>query len=86
MNEKIRQFSKSVALKWFEQNKNDLILLTDHEVKLKLKHELTSKMNIKIDPKTINEALSLILKEKKKTITKKIKDIHSKNKIYKTRF
>jgi hypothetical protein len=86
LNEKIRQFSKSVALKWFEQNKNDLILLTDHEVKLKLKHELTSKMNIKIDPKTINEALSLILKEKKKTITKKIKDIHSKNKIYKTRF
>jgi len=86
LNEKIRQFSKSVALKWFEQNKNDLILLTDHEVKSKLKHELTSKMKFKIDPKTINEASSLILKEKKKTITRKIKDIHSKNKIYKTRF
>jgi hypothetical protein len=86
LNEKIRQFSKSVALKWFEQNKNDLILLTDHEVKSKLKHELTSKMKLKIDPKNINEASSLILKEKKKTITRKIKVIHSKNKIYKTRF
>ena len=57
--------SNSWALEWFQNNKNQLVTLTDHQIKLKLFQELTK--YYKIDQKIFNQIFSIVLVFQKKT-------------------
>jgi hypothetical protein len=57
--------SNEWASKWFAKNKNELISLTDRQLKFKL-YQVLAKYS-KIDQKIFNEILSLVLVYKKKT-------------------
>jgi hypothetical protein len=60
------------ALKWFEQNKNELISIKNNELKLKLYQELmASKKYQKIDQKTFDEIYKKVLYRKKTFILEK---------------
>ena len=57
--------SNSWALEWFQNNKNQLVTLTDHQLKLKLFQELAK--YYKIDQNIFNQIFSIVLVFQKKT-------------------
>jgi hypothetical protein len=57
--------SNSWALEWFQNNRNQLIALTDRQLKIKLYQDLTK--YYRIDQKIFNQILSNVLIFRKKT-------------------
>jgi hypothetical protein len=65
-NKEKKIFNASLlASKWLQQNKRDLNLISDQELKFILYQELVTKINAKINQKTFNEVFKIVLKEKK---------------------
>ncbi len=56
--------SNSLALEWFQNNRNQLIALTDRQLKIKLYQDLTK--YYRIDQKIFNQILSNVLIFRKK--------------------
>ena len=67
INKKIRiANSEKWASEWFQKNKNELILMTDQQLKFKLRKELVKYSQI--DQKTFIQISKIVLNEKKTLI------------------
>ena len=65
---KIMINSNTWASEWFQKNKNELILMTDQQLKFKLRQELIKYS--KIDQKKLEQILKKVLNEKKRITLK----------------